>query len=98
MALSSYFATSRLTTPSDANSKLPTFVAHGINGPILPEFLGHESVEHLRNLSYGPDYRTYLMEHRSAPVGDPGNRRMGEIGAHRLAPGYWCRRKGQYTP
>lgn len=63
MALSSYFATSRLTTPTEVNRKLPIFVAHGSNDPMLPEFLGRESVEHLRNLGYDPEYRTYPMEH-----------------------------------
>jgi len=63
MALSSYFATSRITTPTKANSTLPVFVAHGTNDAMLPEHLGRESVEHLKKLGYDPEYRTYPMEH-----------------------------------
>ena len=38
-------------------------MAHGTNDPMLPEFLGRESVDHLKKLGYEPDYRTYPMEH-----------------------------------
>ena len=63
LALSSYFATARLTSPSEANKNLPIFVAHGTNDPMLPEFLGRESINHLKKLGYEPDYHTYPMEH-----------------------------------
>jgi len=49
LALSSYFATASLTTPSEANRNIPILVAHGTNDPMLPEFLGRESVDHLKN-------------------------------------------------
>ena len=63
MVLSSYFATMKLTTPSEANKQLPIFMAHGTNDPMLPEFLGQEALQHLRKLGYEPEYRTYPMEH-----------------------------------
>lgn len=63
LVLSGYFASIKLTTPSDANSQLPVFVAHGTNDAMLPEFLGQEAVQHLRKLGYEPAYQTYPMEH-----------------------------------
>lgn len=63
MVLSSYFATIKLTTPSEANQQLPVFMAHGTNDAMLPEFLGQEALTHLRQLGYEPEYHSYPMEH-----------------------------------
>jgi len=63
MALSSYFATPHLTQPSEANNSLPVFIAHGTQDPMLPEALGRQSMEHVRELDYDPVYKTYAMGH-----------------------------------
>lgn len=63
MALSSYFATPHLTQPAEPNKDLPVFIAHGTQDPMLPEALGRQSMEHVRQLGYEPEYRTYAMGH-----------------------------------
>jgi phospholipase/carboxylesterase len=63
MALSSYFATPHLTQPGEANRDLPVFIAHGSQDPMLSEALGRQSMEHVQQLGYEPEYRTYAMGH-----------------------------------
>lgn len=62
-ALSTYFATADTIKLSEANLKLPIFVAHGSFDPVVPEALGHTAVKRLETMGYQPEYKSYAMEH-----------------------------------
>lgn len=62
-ALSTYFATADSIKLSDANRKLPVFIAHGRFDPIVAEHLGLAAQQKLQNLGYEPEYYCYGMEH-----------------------------------
>ncbi|MFN2329708.1 MAG: alpha/beta hydrolase [Chromatocurvus sp.] len=63
MALSTYFATSRITSPSDANRDLPVHIFHGRDDQMVPEALGLRAAQQLRDWGYHPEYSTYPMGH-----------------------------------
>ncbi|MEC7816767.1 MAG: dienelactone hydrolase family protein [Pseudomonadota bacterium] len=62
-ALSTYFATADTIELSEANRKLPVFIAHGDYDPIVPVSLGQSALSTLQGLGYEPEYHTYGMEH-----------------------------------
>ncbi|MFT7669773.1 MAG: phospholipase/carboxylesterase, partial [Planctomycetota bacterium] len=64
MALSTYFATSESVEIAPANRELKILVAHGSKDPVVPEILGKNSTESLRQMGFDPVYRTYPMEHQ----------------------------------
>lgn len=64
LALSTYFATADRTQVSEANQRIPVFVAHGTQDPVVPEILGEKSVEALKARGIEAVYRTYPMEHQ----------------------------------
>ncbi|WP_150913545.1 alpha/beta hydrolase [Marinobacter halotolerans] len=63
LALSTYFATAKTVTLSEANREIPIKVYHGTSDPMVPESLGRLSVDQLKELGYAPSYQTYPMEH-----------------------------------
>lgn len=63
LALSTYFATAKTIKPSDANAATPISVYHGTFDPMVPESLGVQSVEALKEMGYEPAYQTFPMEH-----------------------------------
>ena len=69
MALSGYLplATSLPLERSEANSKTPIFMAHGIwDAVVIPE-RAEASVDVLEKLGYQVDWNTYPMEHSLHP-------------------------------
>lgn len=62
-ALSTYYATADSVQRSEANRKLPVFVAHGSRDPMVPEALGQQAVKTLQEQGYEPEYHRYGMEH-----------------------------------
>ena len=62
-ALSTYFATADSIKLSDANRKLPVFIAHGRFDSIVAEHLGQAAQRKLQDLGYEPEYYCYGMEH-----------------------------------
>lgn len=63
LALSTYFATADSVIPSEANRDIPISVFHGTHDPMVPEALGRQSAEKLREMGYSVEYQTYPMEH-----------------------------------
>ncbi|MBW0146248.1 alpha/beta hydrolase [Marinobacter arenosus] len=63
LALSTYFATAKTIKPSAANAETPISVYHGTFDPMVPESLGVQSVETLKEMGYDPAYQTFPMEH-----------------------------------
>ncbi len=49
---------------SPMNAKLPVFIGHGSVDPVVPEFLGQESRDFLRELGYPVDWHSYRMAHQ----------------------------------
>lgn len=68
MALSTYFATQETVSLSPANARVPIAIYHGIYDPVVPESLGRQACEKLRDLGYSPDYKTYPMAHSVCPA------------------------------
>lgn len=63
IALSTYFATVKTVKRSEANRDIPIRIYHGTFDPMVPEALGRQSVEKLKNMGFEPTYETYPMEH-----------------------------------
>jgi phospholipase/carboxylesterase len=72
LAMSSYFATSDVIELHDANRKIPIEVQHGTFDPVVPEYLGQDSLAFLLEQKYNVNYRTYRMQHGVCPeqIGD----------------------------
>ena len=47
-----------------ANRDLPILMCHGEYDPVLPHQLGESSCQHLRELGYTVDWRSYPMQHQ----------------------------------
>jgi phospholipase/carboxylesterase len=45
------------------NDRIPIFMAHGTQDPVVPISLAEATVEALRDAGYEPEWRTYLMPH-----------------------------------
>jgi len=65
LALSCYHPVSELieTRASEANRKIPIFMAHGEHDPVVPIHLAEATVEKLRAEGYAPEWHTYPMPH-----------------------------------
>ena len=63
IALSTYFATAKTVKRSDANRDIPIRIYHGTFDPMVPEALGRQSVETLKEMGFEPTYQTFPMEH-----------------------------------
>jgi phospholipase/carboxylesterase len=60
---------------SGPNARLPIFMAHGTQDPIVPLPLAEATVEALREEGFDPEWRTYPMPHSVSPaeIRDLGN-------------------------
>ena len=67
LAMSSYFATSGVVELHEANKKIPIEIQHGIFDPVVPEYLGQDSLAFLTENGYVANYRTYRMQHGVCP-------------------------------
>lgn len=63
LGLSTYFATADSLRPDPANSTLPIQLCHGTADPVVPEIIGRQGCQRLRELGYQAGYKTYPMEH-----------------------------------
>jgi phospholipase/carboxylesterase len=63
LALSTYFATAREVSLSDANKALPIEIFHGARDPMVPETMGHTASQILQSMGFAPRYRSYPMQH-----------------------------------
>ena len=63
MGLSTYFATCDRIQPEAVNEDIPVQLCHGTADPVVPERIGREGFEKLREMGYQADYKTYPMEH-----------------------------------
>lgn len=51
----------------DANRKLPVFVGHGSQDPVVPVTLGRSTAERLRELAWPVEWHGYAMAHAVCP-------------------------------
>ena len=63
LAMSSYFATADIIELNAENSGINIEIQHGSYDPVVPENLGKQAFNHLKNIGYQANYRTYPMEH-----------------------------------
>jgi phospholipase/carboxylesterase len=65
LALSCYHPLSRYIQErrSAANERIPIFMAHGTQDPVVPISLAEATVGALREAGYEPEWRTYRMPH-----------------------------------
>lgn len=63
MTLSTYFATAKEVTLSNANKALPIHIFHGTQDPMVPESMGHTANQILQSMGFKPKYRSYPMQH-----------------------------------
>lgn len=63
VGMSSYFATAQSIAPDPANAQLEIAIYHGTADPMVPEQLGRQSFDQLRQMGYRPQYKTYPMGH-----------------------------------
>ena len=63
LGLSTYFATCDRIQPEAVNEDIPVQLCHGTADPVVPERIGREGFEKLREMGYQADYKTYPMEH-----------------------------------
>ena len=67
LCMSTYFATGETITPNSANKKLPIFICHGSQDPMVPEQLGRQAQERLLTMGYTVDYKSYPVGHSVCP-------------------------------
>ncbi|MCP4289904.1 MAG: carboxylesterase [Gammaproteobacteria bacterium] len=63
LGLSTYFATKESIKPNSANTGLPVKICHGTADPMVPEIIGRQGYEKLREMGYDAEYQTYPIEH-----------------------------------
>jgi len=63
LGLSTYFATCDRIQPEAVNEDIPVQLCHGTADPVVPERIGREGFEKLREMGYQAEYQTYPMEH-----------------------------------
>jgi len=63
LALSTYFASYNDLDYSPANQDIPIQICHGIEDPVVPEFLGQRAIKRLKAKGYNPSYTSYPMQH-----------------------------------
>ena len=67
LAMSTYFATADSIELADANRDIAIEVQHGNFDPVVPESLGKNAVERLKEMGYKANYRQYPMAHALCP-------------------------------
>jgi len=63
IALSTYFATKDSIEYNTINRHLPIFIGHGASDTIVPEILGEQARDLLKEKKYKVDYHSYKMDH-----------------------------------
>ena len=63
LALSTYFATKSTIEYHPANHSLPIFIGHGSHDTVVPEVLGKQADQLLKEKGYATHYRSYGIEH-----------------------------------
>lgn len=63
LTLSTYFATAKEVTPSEASKTLAIHIFHGSQDPMVPETMGHTANQILQSMGFNPKYRSYPMQH-----------------------------------
>lgn len=63
ITLSTYLATHSTLKRHESNQQIKTFIGHGVQDPVVPEILGQQAVNKLKEWGYTPDYKTYPMAH-----------------------------------
>ena len=65
IALSTYIPSAHLITAdlSEANRRIPLFVAHGTDDDVVSPGLGRQALELVQSLGYTPEWHTYDMPH-----------------------------------
>ena len=63
LCMSSYFATHETITPNSANKKLPIFICHGSQDPVVPERMGRSAEQTLGAMGYEVEYSSYPVAH-----------------------------------
>ena len=63
LCLSTYFATRETITPNSANRKIPIFICHGSQDPMVPARMGLDAKKQLSAMGYDVEYRDYPMGH-----------------------------------
>ena len=63
LCMSSYFATRESITPNSANKRLPIFICHGSEDPVVPERMGRDARQQLASMGYSVEYESYPMDH-----------------------------------
>jgi len=69
IALSTYLPIAETTANErdDANAATPIFMGHGAFDPVVPQYLGERSRDHLREWGYHVDWHSYPMAHQVCP-------------------------------
>lgn len=67
LVMSTYFATDGIIELSEQNKEVVIEAHHGIHDPVVPERLGEQAVQKLKEKGYEVNYRTYNMEHSVCP-------------------------------
>lgn len=69
IALSTYLpiADRTLDERDKANAGTPIFMGHGAFDPVVPQYLGERSRDHLREWGYTVDWHSYPMAHQVCP-------------------------------
>ncbi|AKH69053.1 putative esterase [Spongiibacter sp. IMCC21906] len=63
LTLSTYFATAKEVTLSEASKTLAIHIFHGSQDPMVPETMGHTANQILQSMGFNPKYRSYPMQH-----------------------------------
>jgi phospholipase/carboxylesterase len=63
IALSTYFATRNSVVVHPANADLPILIGHGLHDEMVTESFGQASHQHLSEMGYAVEYRTYAVAH-----------------------------------
>lgn len=63
LALSTYFATSKIVNVHKANKDLPVHIYHGNQDDVVPEVLGLQARDKLGKMGFSPSYQLYPIGH-----------------------------------
>ena len=67
MTMSTYFATYKSIVPAIANKSLDIHLFHGTQDQMVPEAMGQQALEVLKQLGHEPAYKNYPMGHEVHP-------------------------------
>jgi phospholipase/carboxylesterase len=68
LAMSTYLATAESLDYRAVNKSIPILVQHGVDDPVVPEYLGKKAVTRLVKEGYRVAYKSYAMEHSVCPA------------------------------